>query len=411
MEYSQTNCQNDQNAPPISTLVSNNIFKLETLDDELCIDKYISSKSYLQDFHHLDHHFPLTASSFNPNVDIQSNGLDPFDPIFQIEPYTPTIEFYGFIKPYEENGNYNNCAAANFPSRNDLLMDIEKALNCHHYSNPLRNVVPDESSCVTADNNNIDSMKLSKFNKKQKITKNNKKNEKVSTKRSILGMNKSKSTKGQWTVEEDRLLIYLVEKNGVRKWSSIAQMLKGRIGKQCRERWHNHLRPDIKKDIWTEDEDRILIEAHAEVGNKWSEIAKQLPGRTENSIKNHWNATKRRQFSQRKCKTKWPRPSSLLQNYIKSLNLEKEYNNNNKSRKENNIFKNPEENMDFSPDDDHMEQYYRFDEGPGFNFHYDDEQSFDSFIDNTSKGVRLDGDDNLCFDVELPFDVPSLMQL
>ncbi|XP_012829185.1 PREDICTED: transcription factor MYB98-like [Erythranthe guttata] len=121
-----------------------------------------------------------------------------------------------------------------------------------------------------------------------------------------------------------RLLIHLVEKHGVRKWSSIAQMLKGRIGKQCRERWHNHLRPDIKKDIWTEEEDRVLIETHAKVGNKWAEIAKSLPGRTENSIKNHWNATKRRQFSRRKCRTKWPKPSTLLQNYIKNLHVGKE---------------------------------------------------------------------------------------
>ena len=69
-------------------------------------------------------------------------------------------------------------------------------------------------------------------------------------------------------------------------------------------------------------EDKILIEAHAEIGNKWAEIAKRLPGRTENSIKNHWNATKRRQLSRRKCRSKYPRQSTLLQNYIKSLNLE-----------------------------------------------------------------------------------------
>lgn len=79
----------------------------------------------------------------------------------------------------------------------------------------------------------------------------------------------------------------------------------------------------MQKDLWTEEEDRILIEAHAEIGNKWAEIAKRLAGRTENSIKNHWNATKRRQLSRRKCRTKWPRPSSLLQNYIKSLDFEK----------------------------------------------------------------------------------------
>ncbi|KZV45673.1 hypothetical protein F511_02333 [Dorcoceras hygrometricum] len=101
--------------------------------------------------------------------------------------------------------------------------------------------------------------------------------------------------KGQWTSDEDRLLEKLVEKHGVRKWSSIAQMLPGRIGKQCRERWHNHLKPDIKKDRWSDEEDRILIEAHRQVGNRWAEIARSLPGRSENMIKNHWNATKRRQ--------------------------------------------------------------------------------------------------------------------
>lgn len=76
----------------------------------------------------------------------------------------------------------------------------------------------------------------------------------------------------------------------------------------------------LQKETWSEEEDKVLIEFHKEIGNKWAEIAKRLPGRTENSIKNHWNATKRRQFSKRKCRSKYPRPS-LLQDYIKSLNL------------------------------------------------------------------------------------------
>ncbi len=68
--------------------------------------------------------------------------------------------------------------------------------------------------------------------------------------------------KGPWTKEEDETLMQMVEKYGPRNWSAIAEHLPGRIGKQCRERWHNHLNPDIKKERWTEEEDQAIIEAH-----------------------------------------------------------------------------------------------------------------------------------------------------
>jgi len=105
---------------------------------------------------------------------------------------------------------------------------------------------------------------------------------------------KNNLNKKTWTDEEDRILGEVVVKEGAQKWSAVAAALPGRAGKQCRERWYNHICPEVRKGSWTAEEERIIMESVREHGTKWSFIVKQLPGRTDNAIKNRYNSAMRR---------------------------------------------------------------------------------------------------------------------
>nr|CCA23941.1 myblike DNAbinding protein putative [Albugo laibachii Nc14] len=116
--------------------------------------------------------------------------------------------------------------------------------------------------------------------------------------------------KGHWSHGEDQILEALIYR-GYNNWSEIAQQIPGRTPKQCRERWKNHLNPMINKGPYTEEEDQLLLQAQYQMGNKWSQIAQMIPGRTEDSVKIRFKSLQQN-------------PQKAIQSYAQSNQIEME---------------------------------------------------------------------------------------
>nr|BAU88545.1 trichome differentiation protein GL1 [Brassica rapa subsp. nipposinica]BAU88546.1 trichome differentiation protein GL1 [Brassica rapa subsp. nipposinica] len=143
------------------------------------------------------------------------------------------------------------------------------------------------------------------------------------TRRRTEEENHQEYKKGLWTVEEDNILRDYVLTHGKGQWNRIVRKtgLK-RCGKSCRLRWINYLSPNVNKGNFTEQEEDLIIRLHKLLGNRWSLIAKRVPGRTDNQVKNHHSSQqKNRRGLFLRCQNHWRRKLSTVTTHHRRNNF------------------------------------------------------------------------------------------
>uniref|UniRef100_A0A7N0VFI5 Uncharacterized protein n=1 Tax=Kalanchoe fedtschenkoi TaxID=63787 RepID=A0A7N0VFI5_KALFE len=210
--------------PTHQMFVSDTLSKLPTTDGfpfEAVLP--LPDNNFLDDNHQPNHQNFNAWASVDKSFDLyQGSYLDPFD-TYALESHQTGL----------------SCGMLDRPA-NKFYYDYNEDIK------PLNYVVPDEFSCVTT---NVDFTRYSADSNTAQESMIRVTSSVSSARKGPCKGKQSNVIKGQWTHEEDRLLVQLVDRYGIRKWSIIAQLLPGRIGKQCRERWHNHLRPNIKVEF------------------------------------------------------------------------------------------------------------------------------------------------------------------
>ncbi|XP_054807724.1 transcription factor MYB86-like [Prosopis cineraria] len=135
---------------------------------------------------------------------------------------------------------------------------------------------------------------------------------------------KQKLRKGLWSPEEDEKLFNYITRYGVGCWSSVPKLAGlQRCGKSCRLRWINYLRPDLKRGMFSQQEEDLIISLHEVLGNRWAQIASQLPGRTDNEIKNFWNSSLKKKLLKQGIDPTTHKPLIITEPYQSTIKEEK----------------------------------------------------------------------------------------
>lgn len=121
-------------------------------------------------------------------------------------------------------------------------------------------------------------------------------------------MHSAKHRRGPWSQAEDNYLLQLVQTQGAHNWVRISQLITSRSPKQCRERYHQNLKPSLNLDPITPDEGVMIERMVAEMGKRWAEIARRLHGRSDNAVKNWWNGGMNRRKRLETRRSDLPRP-------------------------------------------------------------------------------------------------------